>query len=68
VAQSAVTYARGSGDLQPVLVNGDPGMVVRRDGRPVGLVAFTIRGGRIAQVDGINDPTRLALLDLPSPS
>ena len=68
VARSALTYANPRAELQPVLVNGGAGVVARVAGRPVALLAFTVRGGKVAAVDGINDPRRLALLDLPSPS
>jgi RNA polymerase sigma factor (sigma-70 family) len=68
VARSASAAANPKGELQHVLVNGGAGTIIRLGGRPVALLAFTIRGGRIAAIDGINDPARLALLDLPSPS
>ena len=68
VAASAMTYANPRATLDPVLVNGGAGVVVRLGDRPVAVMAFTVRGGRITQIDGINDVRRLALLDLPSPS
>ena len=43
----------------PVVVNGAAGVLVVRDGRPVSLGAFTVRGGRIAEIDILADPVRL---------
>jgi RNA polymerase sigma factor (sigma-70 family) len=68
VAASAMTYSNPKATLDPVLVNGGAGMVVRLKDRPFAVIAFTVRGGRITQIDGINDVQRLALLDLPSSS
>ena len=34
-------------------------------GRPVSIMAFTVRGGRIVEIDSIADPERLRRLDLP---
>ncbi|HJR24026.1 MAG TPA: nuclear transport factor 2 family protein, partial [Acidimicrobiales bacterium] len=68
VAASAMTYANPRAELQPVVVNGSAGVVARINGRPVAVMGFTIRNGRVAAIDGINDPGRLSLLDLPSQS
>jgi RNA polymerase sigma-70 factor (ECF subfamily) len=46
------------------LVNGAPGMVTTRDGRPFSVAAVTISGGRIVEMDFLADPERLAKLDL----
>jgi RNA polymerase sigma-70 factor (ECF subfamily) len=35
-----------------------------RDGRPFSVGAITVRGGRIAEMDILADPERLAKLDL----
>ena len=56
---------RGTGLVTlPVLVNGAAGVVVLGDGRPVSVMAFTVTGGRIAAIDVLSDPDRLADLDL----
>ena len=48
-----------------VLVNGTPGGVAwLPDGRPFAVLALTVRGGRIAAIDVLADPERLAQLDL----
>jgi ketosteroid isomerase-like protein len=49
---------------RPVLVNGGPGFLVARDGEPLALMAVTVRDGRIAEMDVLADPDRLARLDL----
>ena len=45
-----------------MLVNGAAGMLITLRGRPAGLMAFTVVGGRITAVDGITDPHRLRRL------
>lgn len=47
------------------LVNGSPGIVNAPEGRPVAVMAFTVAGGRIVEIDILADPDRLAGLDLP---
>ena len=49
---------------RPVLVNGGPGFLVARNGEPLALMAVTVRGGKIAEMDVLADPARLARLDL----
>ena len=46
-------------DLLPALVNGAAGVIATRRGRPVTVMAFAIRGGRIAAIDAIADPGRV---------
>ena len=53
--------SRGA-DLYPVLVNGLPGVVTSRNGRPVSIMAFTVVGDRIVEIDGIRDPDRVLRL------
>ncbi|GAA1871379.1 RNA polymerase sigma factor SigJ [Pseudonocardia ailaonensis] len=63
VAGQAAAY-RAEGQVRyPVLVNGAPGSLGVVDGRPVALLAFTVRDGRITEIDILADPTRLAALD-----
>lgn len=47
-----------------VLVNGGPGFLVVRDGEPLALMAITVRGGKVVEMDVLADPARLARLDL----
>jgi RNA polymerase sigma factor (sigma-70 family) len=49
---------------QPALVNGAPGIVVTRDGRPFSVMGFTVRRGKIVAIDILADPARLRRLDL----
>jgi RNA polymerase sigma factor (sigma-70 family) len=64
VASRALTYARLQLLNRPVLVNGMPGMMSYRDGRPFSVGAITVRGGKIVEMDILADPERLAQLDL----
>jgi RNA polymerase sigma-70 factor (ECF subfamily) len=51
---------RLAGLARPALVNGTAGFVVGRPGRPLAVVGFTIARGRIAEIDLITDPEKLA--------
>ena len=64
VAGRALTYARLSPYVRPALVNGAAGVVVAPRGRPFSVMGFTVTGGRIVAIDGLNDPARLRRLDL----
>ncbi len=46
------------------LVNGAPGVVSVRDGRPFSVGAFTVRNGRIVEIDFLADPERIRKLAL----
>lgn len=46
--------------LRPVTVRGAAGTLVLVDGRPVSLIAFNVRDGRIAEMRSYSDPKRLA--------
>jgi RNA polymerase sigma factor (sigma-70 family) len=64
VAESALTFARLSPFVRPALVNGAAGVVVAPHGRPFSVMGFTVREGKIVEIDGIADPERLQNLDL----
>jgi RNA polymerase sigma factor (sigma-70 family) len=49
---------------RPVLVNGAVGVIVAPRGRLLIVLSFTVRGGKIVEIDAIADPTRLRQLDL----
>ena len=49
---------------QPVLVNGTVGVVVFADGQPFALMGFTVKGGKIVEINVLADPARLNQLDL----
>ena len=66
VASQAAMFSKLELTNQFVLVNGSIGLVSRfPDGRVLSLMAFTITGGRIAGMEILADPDRLARLDLP---
>ncbi|WP_435817537.1 RNA polymerase sigma factor SigJ [Micromonospora sediminicola] len=64
VAAQATTFGRLSPYARPVLVNGAAGVLVSAGGRTLSVMAFTIVAGRVAAVDVIADPRRLAVLGL----
>jgi RNA polymerase sigma-70 factor (ECF subfamily) len=64
VAERALTFARLAPFVRPALVNGTAGVVVAPAGRVTAVMAFTVRDGRIVEMDTLNDPERLAGLDL----
>lgn len=67
VASQAAMFSKLELTNQFVLVNGSIRLVSRfPDGRVLSLMAFTITGGRIAGMEILADPDRLARLDLPA--
>ena len=65
VSTDAQRFGRDSGiERRRALVNGAPGGVALRDGRPFSVMAFEIAGDRIVAIDILVDPERLATLDL----
>src|SRR5215207_4589420 len=49
---------------RPALVDGAAGVVVAPRGRLLMVLGFTIRDGKIVEIDAIADPARLRQLDL----
>jgi len=49
---------------RPALVNGAAGVVIAAAGRPFSVVGFTVRHGKIVEIDIFADPNRLNQLDL----
>ena len=64
VARQALAFSRLGVEVRPALVNGAPGTVSFRDGRPLAIAGFTIRSGRVVEMDILADPKRLDQLDL----
>jgi RNA polymerase sigma factor (sigma-70 family) len=65
VAANALMFARPSARVLPARINGVAGVViVAASGELVSVMAFTVQGGRIVEIDSIADPTRLEQLDL----
>ena len=46
--------------VHPVLVDGDPGVLVTVGGRPVTVMAFTVADGAVTAIRMLTDPDRLA--------
>jgi RNA polymerase sigma-70 factor (ECF subfamily) len=64
VARRAQSFSRLGLLRLPVLVNGAAGLVCMLDGKPFSVMAFTVRGGKISEIDILADPERLCQLDL----
>jgi ketosteroid isomerase-like protein len=64
VAEQTLTFSRLSPFVRPALVNGAAGVVVAPRGRPFAVMSFTVRRGKIAEIDVLADPARLSRLDL----
>ena len=64
VARQAFAFARLDIDVRPALINGAAGTVTLRDGKPFAIAGFTIRNGRVVEMDILADPERLSQLDL----
>jgi RNA polymerase sigma factor (sigma-70 family) len=67
VAEQVLTaggFARLARLARPALVNGAAGVIVAAGGRLSSVVAFTVRGGKIVEIDVFADPERLRQLDL----
>ncbi len=64
VAGRAIMFDQPAPRVRPVLVNGAAGVVVTVSGQPFAVMAFTVSGGRIVEIDVLVDPERLRRLDL----
>jgi RNA polymerase sigma-70 factor (ECF subfamily) len=64
VAERALTFQRLARFARPALVNGAVGVVTVPDGEPVAVMGFTIRRGKIVEIDILADPARLRRLDI----
>src|SRR5919107_471889 len=67
VAEQTLTFSRLSPFVRPALVNGAAGVVVAPRGRPFAVMGFTVRRGKIVEIDVLADPARLRQLDLAVP-
>src|SRR5919112_1314244 len=63
VAEQTLTFSRLSPFVRLALVNGAAGVVVAPRGRPFAVMGFTVRGGKIVDIDVLADPARLRQLD-----
>ncbi len=64
VAGQAIMFSQTGLTVQPALINGAAGVVSTRGGTPFSVGCFTVRGGRIVELDILADPARLRQLDL----
>jgi RNA polymerase sigma factor (sigma-70 family) len=64
VAEQALSFSWLAQYARPALVNGTAGLVVATRERPYSVMGFTVRGGRIVEIDILADPARLGQLDL----
>src|SRR6266702_841546 len=64
VAGRALTGLRFAQVTLPALINGAVGAVNAAEGMPISLMAFTITGAKIAAIDLIDNPGRIAEADL----
>ena len=65
VARQALTFSRIAGSAQPILVNGAAGIVSwLPDGQPFSIMGFTVKNGKIVEIDVLADPERIRQLDL----
>jgi RNA polymerase sigma factor (sigma-70 family) len=64
VARQAVMWSHVDLGMRPALVNGVAGVVVTRRGVVFAIASVIVRNGKIAEMDFLADPERLALIDL----
>ncbi len=64
VAKEALSFSRFAPFAQPALVNGAAGVVASANGRIYSVMGFTIRQGKIVEIDILADPDRLRRLAL----
>jgi RNA polymerase sigma factor (sigma-70 family) len=64
VARGALSFSLLGVTRLPVLINGAAGLVCMLEGKLFSVMAFTVRGGKIAEIDILRDPERLSQLDL----
>jgi len=64
VARRALMWSRVDLTMHPALVNGAAGMVITRNGVVFSIASVIVRNGKIAELDFLADPERLARLDV----
>jgi RNA polymerase sigma factor (sigma-70 family) len=64
VARRAQTFSRLDLLRRPALVNGAPGVICILEGKLFSVMAFTVRGGKIAEIDILRDSERMSQIDL----
>jgi RNA polymerase sigma-70 factor (ECF subfamily) len=64
VAKLARRYAGPDREVRAAMINGAAGAVIFVAGRPTAIMGFVVRDGRIAAIDVLADPARIARIDL----
>jgi RNA polymerase sigma factor (sigma-70 family) len=64
VAKLARSYAGPEREVRAATVNGAAGAVIFVTGQPTAIMGFLVRGGRVAAIDVLADPERIARIDL----
>ena len=64
VAKLAHSYAGPEREVRAATVNGAAGAVIFVAGRATAIMGFVVRDGRVAAIDVLADPERIARLDL----
>jgi hypothetical protein len=64
VAEQATTFSHFAPFARRALVNGTVGIVTAPYGKLLSVLGFTIRGGKIVEMDILADPERLERLDV----
>jgi RNA polymerase sigma-70 factor (ECF subfamily) len=63
-ARQFIALSRGLGSVQLALVDGAIGLIHAPQGRLSRVLAFTVADGKVARVEVIGDPARLAALEI----
>jgi RNA polymerase sigma factor (sigma-70 family) len=64
VAKLARSYAGPEREVRAATVNGAAGAVIFVAGQPTAVMGFVVRNGRVAAIDVLADPVRIARIDL----
>jgi RNA polymerase sigma factor (sigma-70 family) len=64
VAKLARSYAGPEREVRAATVNGAAGAVIFVAGQPASIMGFVVRDGRVAAIDVLADPERIARIDL----
>jgi RNA polymerase sigma factor (sigma-70 family) len=63
VAEKALVFSAVSAEARVALVGGSAGIVARAQGRPMTVMGFAVRNGRVVEIDILTDPVRLQRLE-----
>ena len=63
VAEKALVFSAVSAEARVALVGGLAGIVARAQGRPMTVMGFAVRKGRVVEMDILTDPVRLQRLE-----